>query len=307
MTKLLLGAHMSIAGGVSQALDRAATVHSNAVQVFTKNNRQWAGPPVNGTDVARWQVQMPALGIANAVSHASYLINLASPSDELWEKSIAAHRDEIQRAHAYGIANVVLHPGAHTGAGVDAGIARIAAALNRIHAATPECAGTVTCLEIMAGQGSVLGRSLEELRAMIEQVAERDRVAVCLDTCHAFAAGYDIRSAGGYADFVAAIEQVIGLETVHVWHLNDSKGALGSNVDRHTHIGEGEIGLDGFRWVLNDLRWAGVPMLLETPKEDTLEEDAMNLARLCALVEDPERISEMLRQAEQDYQTGTGR
>jgi len=307
MTKLLLGAHMSIAGGVSQALDRAATVHSNAVQVFTKNNRQWAGPPVNGTDVARWQVQMPALGIANAVSHASYLINLASPSDELWEKSIAAHRDEIQRAHAYGIANVVLHPGAHTGAGVDAGIARIAAALNRIHAATPECAGTVTCLEIMAGQGSVLGRSLEELRAMIEQVAERDRVAVCLDTCHAFAAGYDIRSAGGYADFVAAIERVIGLETVHVWHLNDSKGALGSNVDRHTHIGEGEIGLDGFRWVLNDLRWAGVPMLLETPKEDTLEEDAMNLARLCALVEDPERISEMLRQAEQDYQTGTGR
>lgn len=307
MTKLLLGAHMSIAGGVSQALDRAATVHSNAVQVFTKNNRQWAGPPVNGTDVARWQVQMPALGIANAVSHASYLINLASPSDELWEKSIAAHRDEIQRAHAYGIANVVLHPGAHTGAGVDAGIARIAAALNRIHAATPECAGTVTCLEIMAGQGSVLGRSLEELRAMIEQVAERDRVAVCLDTCHAFAAGYDIRSAGGYADFVAAIEQVIGLETVHVWHLNDSKGALGSNVDRHTHIGEGEIGLDGFRWVLNDLRWAGVPMLLETPKEDTMEEDAMNLARLCALVEDPERISEMLRQAEQDYQTGTGR
>jgi len=307
MTKLLLGAHMSIAGGVSQALDRAATVHSNAVQVFTKNNRQWAGPPVNGTDVARWQVQMPALGIANAVSHASYLINLASPSDELWEKSIAAHRDEIQRAHAYGIANVVLHPGAHTGAGVDAGIARIAAALNRIHAATPECAGTVTCLEIMAGQGSVLGRSLEELRAMIEQVAERDRVAVCLDTCHAFAAGYDIRSAGGYVDFVAAIERVIGLETVHVWHLNDSKGALGSNVDRHTHIGEGEIGLDGFRWVLNDLRWAGVPMLLETPKEDTLEEDAMNLARLCALVEDPERISEMLRQAEQDYQTGTGR
>lgn len=296
MTKLLLGAHMSIAGGVSQALDRAATVHSNAVQVFTKNNRQWAGPPVNGTDVARWQVQMPALGIANAVSHASYLINLASPSDELWEKSIAAHRDEIQRAHAYGIANVVLHPGAHTGAGVDAGIARIAAALNRIHAATPECAGTVTCLEIMAGQGSVLGRSLEELRAMIEQVEERSRVAVCLDTCHAFAAGYDIRRAAGYADFVAAIERVIGLETVHVWHLNDSKGALGSNVDRHTHIGEGDIGVDGFRWLLNDLRWAGIPMLLETPKEDTLEEDAMNLGRLCALVEDSSRIPAGLAQ-----------
>jgi deoxyribonuclease-4 len=297
MMQLLLGAHMSIAGGVSLALDRAATVHSNAVQVFTKNNRQWAGPPVNAADVARWQEQMPALGIANAVSHASYLINLASPQDELWEKSIAAHRDEIQRAHAYGIPHVVLHPGAHTGAGVDAGIARIAAALNRIHAATPDCGDTITCLEIMAGQGSVLGRSLEELRAMIEQVAERDRVAVCLDTCHAFAAGYDIRSEGGYADFVAAIEREIGLDAVQVWHLNDSKGALGSNVDRHTHIGDGEIGLDGFRRELNDLRWAGVPMLLETPKEDTLEEDAMNLARLCSLVEEDARVPDGLRGA----------
>ena len=298
MTKLLLGAHMSIAGGVSHALERAASVHSNAVQVFTKNNRQWAGPPIHAGDVARWQEQMPALGIASAVSHASYLINLASPNDELWEKSIAAHQDEIVRAHAYGIANVVLHPGAHTGAGVAAGIERIAAALNRIHAATPECAGTVTCLELMAGQGSVLGRSLEELRAMIEQVAERSRVAVCIDTCHAFAAGYDIRSAAGYAAFAAAIAQVIGLDAVHVWHLNDSKGALGSNVDRHTHIGEGEIGVDGFRWVLNDLRWAGIPLLLETPKEETLEEDAMNLARLCALVEDPERVPEGLRQSQ---------
>ena len=290
MTNLLFGAHMSIAGGVSQALDRAATVHSNAVQVFTKNNRQWAGPPINMVDVARWHEQMPALGIVDAVSHASYLINLASSKDDLWEKSIAAHRDELERAHAYGIANVVLHPGAHTGAGVEAGIARIAAALNRIHAATPGCADTATCLELMAGQGSVLGRSLEELRAMLEQVADRQRVAVCVDTCHAFAAGYDIRTADDYAAFIANIEREIGLESVHVWHLNDSKGKLGSHLDRHTHIGEGEIGADGFRWVVNDLRWAGIPMLLETPKEETLEEDAMNLARLCALVADASRI-----------------
>ena len=294
MTKLLLGAHMSIAGGVSQALDRAASVHSNAVQVFTKNNRQWAGPPISAADVARWQEQRPALGIVDAVSHASYLINLASPRDDLWEKSIAAHRDELERAHAYGIANVVLHPGAHTGAGVEAGIERIAAALNRIHAATPACADTVTCLELMAGQGSVLGRSLEELRTMIERVEDRSRVAVCIDTCHAFAAGYDIRNAAGYAEFVATIEREIGLATVHVWHLNDSKGKLGSNLDRHTHIGEGEIGADGFRWVLNDLRWAGIPLLLETPKEETLEEDAMNLARLCALVEDAARVPDGL-------------
>lgn len=295
MSLLLLGAHMSIAGGVSRALDRAASVHSNAVQVFTKNNRQWVGPPINQEDVARWREQMPALGIAYAVSHASYLINLASPKDDLWEKSRLAHQDEIVRAHAYAIPHVVLHPGSHTGAGDAAGIARIAAALNHIHAATPECADTVTCLEIMAGQGNVLGRNLAQLHAIIDQVEDPQRVGVCLDTCHAYAAGYDIRSADGYAAFVAEVGRWLGLETVKVWHFNDSKGALGSNLDRHVHIGEGEIGVDGFRHILNDPRWDGIAMLLETPKEDTLEEDAMNLARLCALVEDAARIPPGLR------------
>jgi deoxyribonuclease-4 len=286
---------MSIAGGVSQALDRAASVHSNAVQVFTKNNRQWAGPPVNAADVARWREQMPALGVAYAVSHASYLINLASPKDDLWEKSRLAHQDEIERAHAYAIPHVVLHPGSHTGSGDEAGIARIAAALNAIHAATPQCADTVTCLEIMAGQGNVLGRNLAQLRAIIDQVEDQRRVGVCLDTCHAYATGYDLRSVEGYAAFVAEVERWLGLATVKVWHFNDSKGALGSNLDRHVHIGEGEIGEEGFRHILNDPRWDGVAMLLETPKEDTLEEDAMNLARLCALVEDAQRIPPGLR------------
>ncbi len=297
MGVLLLGAHMSIAGGVSQALDRAASVHSNAVQVFTKNNRQWVGPPINEEDVERWRTQMPALGITYAVSHASYLINLASPKDELWEKSWLAHKDEIRRAHAYAIPHVVLHPGAHTGAGDEAGIARIAEALNRIHAETPDCADTITCLEIMAGQGSVLGRNLAQLRAMINQVEEQTRVGVCLDTCHAYAAGYDLRSADGYAAFIAEVDRWLGLEAVKVWHFNDSKGALGSNLDRHVHIGEGEIGEQGFRHILNDLRWDGIAMLLETPKEETLEEDAMNLARLCALVEDEARIPPGLRKA----------
>lgn len=294
---LLLGAHMSIAGGVSQALDRAATVRSNAVQVFTKNNRQWAGPPINEPDVERWRTQMPALCIAYAVSHASYLINLASPKDDLWEKSRLAQTDEIQRAHAYAIPHVVLHPGSHTGSGDEAGIERISAALNRIHEETPDCADTVTCLEIMAGQGNVLGRNLAQLRAIIDQVEDKTRVGVCLDTCHAYATGYDLRSADGYASFMAEVDRWLGLETVKVWHFNDSKGALGSNLDRHVHIGEGEIGEDGFRHILNDPRWAGIAMLLETPKEDTLEEDAMNLARLCALVEDEERIPPGLRSA----------
>ena len=206
MSVLMLGAHMSIAGGVSQALDRAASVGSNAVQVFTKNNRQWNGPAINEEDVARWKSEMPALGIEYAVSHASYLINLASPKDDLWERSLNAHKDELHRAHAYGIPHVVLHPGAHTGSGEEAGIERIAAALNRIHAETPDYADTKTLLELMAGQGSTLGFRFAQLKAMIERVSEPDRVGVCLDTCHAFAAGYDLRTDDGYEAMMAEIE-----------------------------------------------------------------------------------------------------
>jgi deoxyribonuclease-4 len=294
---LLLGAHMSIAGGVSHALDRAAQVGSNAVQVFTKNNRQWIGPPIDDLDILRWQEQKGELKIEYAVSHASYLINLASGKDDLWQKSMLAHADELIRAHAYAIPHVVLHPGAHTGAGVEYGVARIAEALNRIHNLTPECSDTVTCLEVMAGQGSCLGRTLDELRAILDLVEDPARVGVCLDTCHLHAAGYDLRTAADYATFMGELEGRLGREAVKVWHFNDSKGALASNLDRHVHIGEGEIGAEGFRWILNDPRWDGIGMLLETPKEDTLAEDAANLARLCALVDDPSRIPVGLRMA----------
>lgn len=295
MALLLFGAQMSISGGVSQALDRAASVGSNAVQVFTKNNRQWNGPPVDALDVERWRSQKSLLGIDYAISHASYLINLASAKDDLWEKSLLAHQDEIQRAHAYGIAHVVVHPGAHTGSGADVGIARIAAALNRIHAATPHCEGTLTLLELMAGQGTTIGRNFAELRQVIELVEDKRRVGVCVDSCHAFAAGYDLRSAEGYAAAMTEIEAEIGLETVKCWHLNDSKGALGSHLDRHEHIGQGQIGLDGFRSIINDPRWYGVAMLLETPKEDDLKDDIDNLAQLCALAADPLRVPPGLR------------
>jgi deoxyribonuclease-4 len=301
---LLLGAHMSIAGGVSHALERAASIGTNAVQVFTKNNRQWVGPPIDLADSERWQEQMPALGIEYAVSHASYLINLASPKDDLWEKSLLAHADELVRAHAYSIPHVVLHPGAHTGAGVEYGVRRIAEALNRIHHLTPQCGDTVTCLEVMAGQGSCLGRSLAELRAILDAVEEPQRVGVCLDTCHLHAAGYDLRTRAEYAGFMQDVRDNLGLAAVKVWHFNDSKGALASNLDRHAHIGEGEIGLEGFRWILNDRTWDGIAMLLETPKEDTLAEDAANLARLCALVEDVERIPHGLREFHLDSVSG---
>ncbi|MEZ4619553.1 MAG: deoxyribonuclease IV [Caldilineaceae bacterium] len=295
MSLLKFGAHMSIAGGVSQAVDRASSIGSNAVQIFTKNNRQWSGPPVDETDVARWREELPKQGIDYAVSHASYLINLASPKDELWEKSQRAHADELQRAHVYGVRHVVLHPGAHVSSGADAGIARIAEALNRIHDQTPDAADTMTLLELMAGQGTVVGRNFTELRRILELVEDKSRVGVCVDTCHAFAAGYDLRTESGYEAMMAEIEQEIGLATVGCWHFNDSKGKLGSHVDRHEHIGEGEIGLAGFGHIINDARWFGVAMLLETPKEDDLKEDVENLARLCRLVDESERIPLGLR------------
>ena len=240
MALLKLGAHMSIAGGVSYALERAASVKSNAVQVFTKNNRQWQGPPIAEPDVLRWNREKPIHQIGDAVSHASYLINLASPKEELWQKSIAAHQDELVRAHAYGIPYVVLHPGSHTGSGVEAGIARIAAGLNQIHAATPACDDTMTLLEIMAGQGATLGGSISELRRIIEQVDNPARVGICLDTCHAFAAGYDLRTRSGYEAMLEELDRELGLNVVKCWHFNDSKGALGSHLDRHVHIGEGQ-------------------------------------------------------------------
>lgn len=292
MTILKLGAHMSIAGGVSQALDRAASINTNALQVFTKNNRQWQGPPIDTEDVARWQSRMAELNLApgDVVSHASYLINLATPKDDLWKKSQAAHADELRRAHAYGIPHVVLHPGAHTGSGVDAGIQRVAAALDMIHAETPECGQTLTLLELMAGQGTTLGRSFEELRRIRELVADPARVGICVDTCHAFAAGYDLRTAEGYAAMIDELEREMGLDVLKCWHFNDSKGGLGSNKDRHTHIGQGEIGTEGFRLVMADPRWAGIPMLLETPKDDDMADDVMNLRTLAGLVADPQRV-----------------
>ena len=296
MSGLKLGAHMSIAGGVSNALDAAADVQSNAVQVFMKSNRQWAGPQVKAEDVSRWNEQMPASGVAYAVSHASYLINLASPKDPLWEKSIAAFADELERAHAYGIRHVVLHPGAHTGSGEEAGIQRIADALNRVHAQLPDCTGAITLLELMAGQGTTLGYTFAQLAGIIDLVEEKERVGVCIDTCHALAAGYDFRTEEGYEAMMAEIGETIGIESVGCWHFNDSTHDHGSRKDRHAHIGEGFVGVEGFRHILNDLRWDGVPMLLETPKkEDGDGKDEQNLRALADLVTDVSRLPEGLR------------
>lgn len=295
MSVLKLGAHMSISGGLHKALERAASIGTNAVQIFTKNSRQWNGPPIDEEDVKLWHENKSKFGIEVAVSHASYLINLASPKDDIWQKSIHAHQDELERAAAYQISEVVVHPGAHTGSGEEKGLARIAEGLNQIHQNLPDITSTRTLLELTAGQGSNLGYQFSQLRQIIEQIEDKSRVGICVDTCHAFAAGYDLRNKAGYDIMIAEIEQEIGLEHLKCWHLNDSKHDLGSRKDRHEHIGEGNIGDAGFRFILNDSRWIDIPLLLETPKNDDLKEDIMNLTRLCSLVTDQSRIPEGLK------------
>lgn len=278
-----LGAHVSAAGGVSKAFERGQSIGCQAMQIFTRNQNRWDAKPLDRTEVERWQAAAAESGVAPVVAHASYLINLGSPDDALWEKSIAAFVDELERAEALGLLGVVLHPGAHMQRGEEAGIARVAAALNRCHQAT---AGfqTLTLLEITAGQGTVLGYKFEHLAAMRRQAADPERIGVCFDTCHAFAAGYDFRSAEDYAAMMEDFERTVGLAQLKVFHFNDSKNELGSRKDRHEHIGQGQIGLSGFAHFLNDPRFAGVPMILETPKSADMHEDVRNLAVLRGLL-----------------------
>ena len=280
---LKLGAHVSAAGGVSKAFARGQSIDCATIQIFTRNQNRWNSKPLDASEIARWEAAAVETGIAPAVSHASYLINLGSPKDDLWEKSIDALVDELQRAEALGLLGIVLHPGAHMGEGEEAGIARVAAGLDRAHAAT---AGfkTLTLLEITAGQGTTLGYKFGHLGAMRSLVSEPDRVAVCFDTCHAFAAGYDFRTAEGYQAMISEFDEAIGLELLKCFHFNDSKGTLGSRKDRHEHIGQGAIGVSGFAHILNDPRFAGVPMILETPKSDDMHEDVENMAVLRSLV-----------------------
>ena len=281
---MLLGAHMSVAGGVSKAFERAASIGINTMQVFTKNQNRWQQKPTPQKEIDRWFELQAQTGIGPVVSHAAYLINLGSPDDALWEKSADALVDELTRAEELGILGVVLHPGAHMSASEAAGIARIAAGLDRAHAATRGYK-TLTLIENTAGQGSVLGYRFEQLRAMLDGVAEPARIGFCLDTCHAFAAGYDIRTPETYAETMAAFDQLLGLKRLKCFHLNDSKKGLGSRVDRHDHIGSGLLGLAAFGFILNDARFAGVPKLLETPKSEDMHEDVENLTVLRGLIE----------------------
>ena len=276
----LLGAHLSTKGGLHNVFERATAIDASALALFAKNSNQWKGKEMTAADVALFN---ELRHIRPILTHASYLINLATTNDEFHRKSIAAMVDELDRAERLGIHAVVLHPGAHLGAGPRAGIEQIARSLDQIHAAIPNHR-VVTLLETAAGQGSCLGCSFEELGGIIDLVDDKQRVGICIDTCHIFAAGHEIRTRDGYERTIEEVDRFVGIENVGAFHLNDSKKPLGSRVDRHEHIGEGEIGVEAFRLLLNDERFKRIPKVLETPKPIEHESDRKNLALLRSLI-----------------------
>jgi deoxyribonuclease IV len=282
MSELLAGAHMSIAGGVHRAFERGRLSGCRTIQIFLKNSNQWKAKILTDWDSALFKDAQKQSGIQPVVAHDSYLINLASPDKSLWKKSIDAFIEEMKRANCLGIPYLVLHPGAHVGSGIEAGIERISDALKcALETVEPPVS---VLLENTAGQGSSIGHCFEHLAVIMEKIPYPDRVGVCLDTCHLFAAGYDIRTEEGYKSTMRNFDRLVGVKKIRAFHVNDSKKELGSRVDRHAHIGKGYIGLEAFRCLVNDRRFAKVPKILETPKGPEFEEDIMNLATLRSLL-----------------------
>ncbi len=280
---LRLGAHMSIAGGVDRAIERGLSIGCNTVQIFLKNNMQWTGKTLGSREARRFRARRRSARIHPVFAHSCYLINLAATDERIRQKSVAALIDEIERAQQWGVPFIVMHPGAHMGAGERAGLKKVARALDDVFRATARCRVKIA-LETTAGQGSNLGYRFEHLAEIFQRVGKPDRLAVCVDTCHVFAAGYDIRTSQGYERTIEELDNLVGCARVVAFHLNDSKKPLGSRVDRHEHIGKGCIGLRGFRHVLTDPRWRGRPMVLETPKSEDLHEDVKNLRVLRELL-----------------------
>ena len=280
------GAHMSISGGLYKAFGHGERAGCDTIQIFSKNQQQWRAKPLVEDEIARFRAEHIRTGMGPLVVHDSYLINLATPDDALWEKSIAAFGDELERCHALGIPYLVTHPGAHVGSGEEAGLARVVQALNRLLDAGVGVDTTVL-LETTAGQGSSLGYRFEHLAWLIEHTNHAERMGVCVDTCHILAAGYDIRTPETYTATFAEFERVIGTAHIKCFHVNDSQKGLGSKVDRHAHIGQGEVGIEAFRMLVNDTRFADLPAILETPKNEDLAEDVVNLATLRGLIATP--------------------
>jgi deoxyribonuclease IV len=281
----ILGAHQSIAGGYYKAVELAHRLKCDCVQLFTKNNNQWRAKELTDDDVMQFQARLKELGVGHPLAHDSYLINLASPDPVLWKKSVDSFVMEMLRADRLGIPYLVTHPGAHTSSSEQAGIAAVVRALDEVHRQTRGIK-TRCLLETTAGQGSCLGCRFEQLAIMIERVQDSDRLGVCVDTCHIFAAGYPLGTEKDYQATMRALDKTVGLRLVKAFHLNDSLKPLGSRVDRHAHIGRGMIGKDAFRFLLNDRRFRKVPMYLETPKgeEKGKNLDAINLRTLRRLL-----------------------
>lgn len=278
-----LGAHMSISGGLHLAIDRGVAAGCGVIQVFTQNANQWRGKMPSDAEATLFREKMAASGLHEAVSHDIYLVNLAAVPGEVRDKSLAAFSEEMARCAKLGIGKIVMHPGSHLGDGEEAGISRICQAFDQLFASVPQFTGQVL-LETTAGQGTNLGFTFAQLKAIIDGSAHPDRFAVCFDTCHTFAAGYDTSTRQGYEATMEEFDRLLGLGRLQCFHFNDSKKGLGSRVDRHDHIGQGTLGLEPFRFILNDPRFATVPKILETPKGDHDEMDAVNLGILRDLI-----------------------
>lgn len=280
---MLLGAHMSIAGGVDKSLALGKKVGCDTIQIFTKSSNQWKAKPLSDEVVDSFHKERKETGIDLVVAHDSYLINLASPDNALWKKSIDAFLVEMERCERLGIPYLNTHPGSHMGGGEKEGLKRISRAIDIIHSKTKGYKTSIA-LETTAGQGTNLGYRFEQLAEIIRLTKRSQLLSVCFDTCHSFAAGYELRDKKNFNKTFAEFDRVIGLKRLKLFHLNDSLKSLGSRVDRHQHIGQGEMGLEPFRLLLNDPRFKKVPMYLETPKGPNYQEDVKNLKTLRDLV-----------------------
>lgn len=288
-----LGAQLSTAGGLHKAYERGAEVDCDTIMIFTKSNRQWKAKPLDDKAIEAFREAGAEYdNIFPVAVHASYLINIGSSNDELWEKSYQALKVEVERAEALGISTITFHPGAFVDADEETGLSNISRGINRLLEETPGFKTTI-CLEIMAGTGTTLGYRFEHHAYLLNQVkssVNRERMGVCFDTCHVFSAGYDIRSPEAYEQTLAHFDEVVGLEWIKCFHFNDSKHTFGERKDRHEHIGRGSIGLEGFANFVNDPRWADHPAHLETPKKEEDEDgnetemDPVNLAALRELI-----------------------
>lgn len=286
-----LGAQMSVAGGLHKAFARGDEVSCESILIFTKSNRRWKAKPLTAENVEQYEEAAAEYSHIRPVAvHASYLINVASPDADLWEKSYRALKIEVERAAAIDAPFLTFHPGAYTDGDEETGLTNIARALKRLLEETVDL-DTIICLETMAGTGTTLGHRFEHLATLIGETGDHERMGVCFDTCHVFAAGYDLRTPDAYAETMAEFDSVVGLDRIQCFHFNDSRHEIGSRKDRHAHIGEGHLGRQAFANFLNDSRWAEHAAHLETPKTEEeddgteIEMDPINLKTLRDLIE----------------------